>query len=313
MADLRDRFALADRLTVPDLWDRVAAKTGHPGDQHESGVRRTKRSRFAAALIAVLVSVAAAALVWDAFSPSGEGTASSPSISVGNRPFGAVLLTGVPFAVCSPMSIAGSFGPGLDAAWLFGRPSTSELGCDVVEAEYVGVGTQRAVITFSEPLRDADLRQAQYLWPFAAADVNGDGVDELAIGAGSSGETPTQFALFRLIGSSMDRITWCSDCGARVAWGGPESGRAGAYEGAFCHEHDGSPVFSTWNVELTDDRASFTGWSIDYSLQGSRFEEAARRTILIPANATDLLPPGGGATLCGSPVHAASEFIRYAR
>ena len=70
-------------------------------------------------------------------------------------------------------------------------------------------------------------------------------------------------------------------------------------------------MFTTWNVELSDDRTRLNGWSIDYALQGSRLEETARRTIEIPADATNLLPRGGESTLCGSPIHAAGDFGNY--
>ena len=297
MADLRDRFALADQLAVPELSGRVAAKAEELTRGRETSAGRKGHSRIIAATVASLVFIAAGVFVWDAFSKSGH----APAIQA---PPGAVELPGVPFAVCRPMSIPGSFGAGLDTEWVFGR--ASETGCAVVDVRYVGVGTPDGVAVLSAPLLQDDLRGAD-LWPFAAADVNGDRIDEIAIGANSGG-TPTRFALFRLDGTRIVRIAWCPHCGALVDWGGPGGHIGGAFQGAFCQQHDGSPVFSTWDVESSDDRTRLTGWLIDYSLEGSRFKEVARKVIDVPAKRVDLLPPGGESTLCGSPVHSAHEF-----
>jgi hypothetical protein len=299
MVELRDRFALTDGLTTPDLWPRVEARAKEIGSQERESHGREGISRIVAAGVALVVFAAASVLAWDAFSRVGRSPATQ------RLPFGAVELPGVPFVVCRPMSIPGDFGASWDTEWVFGQGSESD-GCDVVVARYVGIGTHDAVAILSEPVLDHDLR-GQDLWPFAAADVNGDGIDEVAIGVATN-DTPTRFALYRLDGRSIVRITWCVDCGALVDWGGPHSHLGGSFQGAFCQQHDGSPVFSTWDVELSDDRTRLVGWLIDYSLVGSRFEETARTTIDVPAADPGTLPQGGRSALCGSPVHPASDF-----
>jgi hypothetical protein len=304
MTDLRDRFALADQLDAPAIWDRVEAKSRGlgPGRDGSEG-RRAGPTRIVAALVASVVFLAAGAFLWRSFMRDRrpETEPSPPSVDI----------EGVPFGVCDPMSIRGDFGDGLDTAWLFQRASASE-GCFSRAVYYLGLGTPDIVSRLSERLADRDLSDADFLWPFAAADLNGDGIDEIAIGVGSSRETPARFALFRLMDSNVARITWCQGCGALADWAGPSVGVAGSYQGAFCHEHNGSPVFTTWNVERSDDRARLVGWSIDYALNGSRFEEVARRTIDLPADSMGSLPTGGGLHLCGSPVHPAHDFVPYA-
>lgn len=218
---------------------------------------------------------------------------------------GPVQLSGVPFPVCRPMSIAGSFGAGLDSEWVFEKAVDS--ACDAGGGmQYLGVGTPNSVTLISGPIQDADMHGAE-LWPLAAADVNGDGVDELEIGAGTTGGS-TRFGLFRIEGSEIIRITWCANCGALADWGGNH----GHQEGAFCDVNDGQPAFATWDVELSDDGSQLAGWLVHYSLHGSTFEEIAREKLRISADSRDLLPPGGATELCGSTIHPADDFANYA-
>jgi hypothetical protein len=299
MVELRDRFALTDGLAVPELWPRVEARAKEIGTPEREPRGREGISRIVAASVALVVFAGAGALVWLAFSRASRAPVTQP------LPFGAVEVPGVPFAVCRPLSIPGNFGTGWDTEWVFGQASESD-GCDAVVARYVGIGTHDGVAILSEPIVDHDLR-GHDLWPFAAADVNGDGIDEVAIGVATT-DTPARFALFRLDGRSIVRITWCVDCGALVDWGGPHGYLGGSFQGAFCQQHDGAPVFSTWDVELSDDRTRLVGWLIDYSLVRSRFEETARTTINVPAADPGALPQGGQSALCGSPAHPASDF-----
>jgi hypothetical protein len=83
MADLRDHFALADRLEVPELWGRAAALAEEIPDA-TVGIsdRREERSRIVAAVLAILVFAAAGAFVWDAFSRSDGAPAIEPQPSV---------------------------------------------------------------------------------------------------------------------------------------------------------------------------------------------------------------------------------------
>lgn len=72
MPDLRDRFALADRLDTPDLWLNAVARARQIEDRREPGSNSLSVGRrLVAAAVALLVFVGAGVFVWEAFSDQG--------------------------------------------------------------------------------------------------------------------------------------------------------------------------------------------------------------------------------------------------
>ena len=74
----------------------------------------------------------------------------------------------------------GAFGSDLDTLWVFER--APEAGCEGYEGfQFVGVGTPDRVDAITGPLRDFVLDSVS-VWPYATPDVDGDGIDEIALG-----------------------------------------------------------------------------------------------------------------------------------
>jgi hypothetical protein len=108
MADLRERFALADRLDVPELWERASARAEQiPAKGRSTSRRREMRSRIVAAAVAVLVFVAAGAFLWDAFSRSGGTPAIEPQPSL-SQPLQDGVSAGIEWSLVSVVPSTGA-------------------------------------------------------------------------------------------------------------------------------------------------------------------------------------------------------------
>jgi len=213
---------------------------------------------------------------------------------------GASSLTGVPFAVCRPMSIPGEFGPGLDTAWVFEK--APDAGCDRAEGfQYLGIGTADSVARFTGPIRDIGQNETE-LWPWATPDVDGDGIDEIALGIGSTGGS-AQFVLFATDGSEIHLLETCAGCGYAFSWGGP----GGHLEGAYC----AGGSFWDWNLEHALGTDRYAGWLIEFRRDGWRLVERSKTEITAPLNDPSAIPDGGGNTVCGTPLFAPEDFPDY--
>jgi len=204
-------------------------------------------------------------------------------------PIDATTIPGVPFPVCRPMSIPGAFGPGLTRAWIFEGERVPGDGCLGSEGfPHIGVGDDTSVALVSEQLRNYQDGTLAALW--ATPDINGDGIDEIAVETGHESDSQ-QFVLFTLDGSAVRLVRTCTDCSYTFDWGGP-----GVHlDGAYCR--GGS--FWTWNVEQIGPNR-YSGWLIEYELNGSRLDEVSRQEILVPIDDPSALPEGGGDSICGA-------------
>jgi Kelch motif len=83
MSDLRDRFALADRLEAPALWNRVEDKARELSSSRPTlPVAAIDRRRIVAVVVAFAVFLGAAALLWQMLPRSGHRAALEPPPTV---------------------------------------------------------------------------------------------------------------------------------------------------------------------------------------------------------------------------------------
>jgi hypothetical protein len=217
-------------------------------------------------------------------------------------------LAGVPFPVCRPMSMPGTFGPGVTTAWLFEK--APQAGCEGYEGfQYIGLGTQDRVISLSGPLGDIGQNEVQ-LWPVAAPDVDGDGIAELAVGIeGSRRDGYLHSVLFRVAGSGQGATQLAFDCGDACEPIPLIVIDISLAKGTTCGPEGSPPVSDaqgliTWSAGPSDTApASITEtfWRIegDSLVRGSSWSYDAHDAA---SSATDL---------CGSPVFWPEDFPVY--
>ena len=186
---------------------------------------------------------AADAIVASIRPSTGSGSSETPSPSSdGAQP---LKLRGLPFAVCRAESMKGSFGQGIDTAWLFeaeGKP-----GCtDPEESQHVAVGTPDSVIGMGGRLVDYFSEDASNVSLVATTDIDGDGIDEIAI-MSRGGQSPTQDAWMLGYGGTYVTQLYEPDSGivGTLSYtGGPAPGTSDRLEGGAVgvYAQDGTEV-----------------------------------------------------------------------
>ena len=215
----------------------------------------------------------------------------------------AVEIPGVPFPVCRPVTIDGDFGGGMDRAWVFEEERVPGAGCVGSEGfQRLGVGSGNRVELLSDRITDIFTDRAYKVWPYATPDLNGDGVDEIAL---AKGEAPGSRLLWFVGVVGSDLVPIVRDCGlgCEPAWdpiiGKVAHGNGTITEGGmFCEPGDaGGTVLVEWETEVDDPlMVSESRWKLrDQSVQ------AVSRQSFSVTN-TDAYPPRGLDELCGSPV-----------
>lgn len=166
---------------------------------------------------------------------------------------GSEIIEGVPFPVCRPMSIPGTFSTDFGTAWVFERERVPGAGCVGSEGDqYLGIGTEAEVAAFTG-FRGSEGGTGK--WPFATPDVDGDGFDEVAIGIdGSRADGYVSFVLYQMQlehgGGRIVPITL--DCGSAcepVLWIDVDlEGTVGATCGSLS-DHEGPQGLIRWFAE----------------------------------------------------------------
>jgi hypothetical protein len=209
-------------------------------------------------------------------------------------------------AVCGLSRTTGDFlGDGtVGTAYVF-EPEP-EGGCEGPNEnfQYIGVApTGDRVKIVSSELRDCGVPSStKGCRIFAAPDVDGDGVSEIAVVA-DDGSTPgsTQFELYAVAGASViQRLAFdCSNCNDGVfLWGGP-----GAHvEGVYCRPNNAAGDFATWTAERTDAGDQYSLTEIVIDVKGPFLSQVDRRDSFVPYDPA-ALPPGGADDFCGAPVN----------
>jgi hypothetical protein len=128
------------------------------------------------------------------------GNTPPPSASSSDVSGEALRIPGVPFKVCRPMTIGGTFGAGLDTVWVFEEERVPDAGCVGSEGfQRLGVGTADGVQVLSERITDMVGDDSYKVIPYATPDLNGDGQDEIALAKPSQDGTSVTVWFFQVV------------------------------------------------------------------------------------------------------------------
>jgi hypothetical protein len=235
--------------------------------------------------------------------PIASGRGSSP------QPAGsgdAVAIDGVPFKVCRPETIAGDFGGGLDTAWVFEEERVPGAGCVGSEGfQRLGIGSASDVQLLSDRITDLVGDNAYKVWPYAAPDLNGDGVDEIAVAKEGSPDTSRTIWFFQITGK--DKLAPVSQTCGSVCDPTPFSATIGStmnpdgtstQSGLYCEGQGASQLVIEWSA-TSDDPLLVSETKRGFS--NGVLDVVSRRTYRVAS--VDGYPPSGLGDLCGGPTH----------
>jgi hypothetical protein len=219
-------------------------------------------------------------------------------------------LQGVPFPVCRPVSIEGTFGNGNDTAWTFAKERGPGAGCQGAPGlQFVGVGTADRVDAMwqgSSPIMGLDRRWA----PYAAPDIDGDGIDEIALATGYGPGWTIQLWLFGIGDGGVVPVTWAaggtvSEWNTELGQGRSENG-ARLISGLYCGKIPSAPGQGAGLVEWQSSsdlptRVYATLWTPLNGELGASY--STTYNVRGPAE----YPPTGERSICGSPSHQPPE------
>ena len=229
-------------------------------------------------------------------------------------------LPGVPFPVCRPLWILGNFGAGEGGrAFIFEEERVPGAGCvDSEGFQRIGIAPDGTTITsLSERLLEC--LDSSGCWPFATPDIDGDGIDEIAIGIGWVPDL-SSVALYR-VGAPMDATTGdprprriavlceeggsaasCRELSSVFEWGRWGERVAGAYCGRISvRESAGGPGFVVW-VSTDGDGFDF----VEYDIRGGELVEAYRG--LVTHGLPDVIGLSDESLLCDDPVFSLRDL-----
>jgi len=208
-------------------------------------------------------------------------------------------LPGVSYPVCDVQGLRGGFGDLADGVVLFREVSPLGQGCLVRGYQHIALVHDGTVLMGSEQLVN-DIPDAPDPWLYATPDVDGDGMDEIALGiAGSRADGYARIILFDVTTDSDGATVPVSyDCGSNcettpwVALGTLMDSREGAYCGSIAE--GGPTALIRWSTVET--RIEGTAWY----LQGDTLAASDQR-FSRPDDGTSY-PDDGLEHLCGDPV-----------
>ena len=229
----------------------------------------------------------------------------TPSIQPARDDSQTETIPGVPFPVCRASSLPGHFGPGLTRVWLFEAEHTPGSGCAGYEGfPRLAVGDDTSVAFMSAEIHD--YMDGTRAWLYATPDLNGDGIDEIALGVnGSAGQGFASIALYYSTGHGVAKIT--VDCGPAcdpVNW--IDLGAMGVLGkiGALCtNEFGGRYGLVLWRVKEGTGELNGDLWIYDNGVL-QMTDVSVHRTGEATASLSD-----GTQELCGSPVHWPEESV----
>ena len=136
---IRDGLAEAGPAAAPDLGaltDEITRRR-----HHRDTVRRVQAGVVGVGVVVLLVVGFSIALV--RAQRDDPPATSTPTPTTSDQ---AIQIAGVPFPVCHPMTIPGSFGGGLDTLWVIEREPGPDEDCSLAEGfQYLGIGTPSEV------------------------------------------------------------------------------------------------------------------------------------------------------------------------
>jgi len=188
---------------------------------------------------------AADAIVASIRPSTGSEPSETPSPSSESSP--ALKLRGLPFAICPARSMKGSFGEGIDTAWLFEGEGKAGSGCgDPEDSQYVAVGTPDSIVGMGGRLIDQFSEDASNVSLVATTDIDGDGIDEIAI-MSRADQSPTRDAwMLQYDGTYVTQLYKPASgiVGILSYTGGPAAGTSNQREGGavVVYAQDGTEV-----------------------------------------------------------------------
>ena len=310
---LRDKLRRAAPLPggADDLGERIASRRR----RHAAQRRASRVALVALVLVGTIAGVAALDRAFRGRNPI-VSQPPDPNPTLGED--GGMSLEGVPFRVCRPMSIPGEFGAGVDTLWIFEEEPAAGAGCADRGELWIAVGTATSVSAMSE--RGALAEQLESAsdgtapWPYAAVDIDGNGVDEIALGVGGSlTDGYARIVLLRvmpagLAGSPGEVRSVVFDCGPDCELDiAPWIGLGTFVEnlsGAYCETSalTGQPALIRWSA------GQGVVEGVAWYLEGQTLR-AGEPTFSRPDDGT--YPADGMNELCGSPVSWPEAFATY--
>jgi hypothetical protein len=201
------------------------------------------------------------------------------------------------------VTIDGNFGSGMDRAWVFEEERVPGAGCVGSEGfQRLAVGSGDHVDLLSDRITDITTDRAYKVWPYATPDLDGDGVDEIAL---AKGEAPGSRLIWFVAVIGRDLVPVIRDCGGGCedAWN-PIIGKIGHEDGTitqagmYCEPDDGG---GTLLVKWATDAANpLMVIESRWTLRDRTVQSVSRLNYSVPS--TQAYPPSGLDALCGSPV-----------
>lgn len=240
----------------------------------------------------------------------------SPSLENGD----ALQIAGVPFLVCRVTVVSGDFGEGMDTAWVFEEERVPGAGCVQSEGfQRLAVGSDGRVDILSPRITDVLNDDAWKVWAYAAPDVNGDGIDEIAIAREGQQPRAIHLWLLTVAGGRIQTVSDATrepiDCGPDcdpAAWNveiGPIIGKNGAVSdsGLSCGllRPEDRDALVYWQADTENPlRVYLSKWHLD----GRTLEPAGDGELFIDGT-PGAYPPSGLDGLCGSPVSISPNYL----
>jgi hypothetical protein len=206
---------------------------------------------------------------------------------------------GLGFPVCNVSSIEGHFDTPNDDATAFVATRAGDTGGCLEPRDAFNV---IAVDADGDGLAESSYGPIECLLEcrtFSAPDVDGDGINEVAVAVDSTGGS-TLFELYAVgFGTEPRRLGFeCSNCNEGLfAWGGA----GGHMEGAYCTPDSATGDFVIWTAERSDVGDRYALVEIVLDVKGQFLTAVDRRDSFVPFDLS-ALPPGGGDDFCGAPV-----------
>ncbi|MBI3648496.1 MAG: hypothetical protein HY240_07100 [Actinobacteria bacterium] len=225
--------------------------------------------------------------------------APSPSTDSGD----AIAIDGVPFKVCRPMTLAGDFGGGRDTAWVFEEERVPGAGCMESEGfQRLGIGSGSRVQLLSDRITDLLTADAYKVWPDAALDLNGDGVDEIAVAKQGDPATSRTLWFFQIVGHG-NLAPVLQNCGpacdptpfSTTIGLAPDHDGTSTQSGTYCEGQGSSQLVIEWSAKA-DDPLLVSERTLAFA--DGLLEVVSRRSYRVAS--VDEYPPSGFGDLCGS-------------
>jgi hypothetical protein len=214
--------------------------------------------------------------------------------------------------VCRPVSIAGRFGIGDDAAWTFSKERSPGSGCaGTPGVQYVGIGTTDRVNEMSEGTTEK-MGVDGWWAPYATPDLDGDRVDEIVVATASPGsDWAIHVWLYRQGSDAVEPVVDTCGGACRIVWntslgmGLEEDGQSKIWTGLACGTVPSAPELGNgvliWQAVEGEPSRLYTSL---YELTEGSLTVEDSRVVHVPG--PDDYPPTGEESICGSEAHQPS-------